>query len=292
MAVIEFDSEQPRRNNFHAWTTFLQRHPGVLIGGILLILIVAMAVLAPYLGTIDPQELSPIRRLRPPNAENWFGTDQLGRDVYSRVLFGARISLIVGFSVAVLSTAIGLFIGLVVGFSRWIDAVVMRVMDGLMAIPPVLLAIALMALTRANIQNVIVAITIAEIPRMTRLVRSLALNLRSQAFVEAARAVGTSKWRILWHHILPNTLAPVIVQATYVCASAIIIEAILSFLGAGTPPTTPSWGNIIAEGRTLFLVAAYLILIPSVFLSVTVLAINLLGDGFRDALDPRQASAL
>ena len=292
MAVIDLDSEQPRRNTLNAGATFLRRHPGVLIGGILLILIVAMAVLAPYLGTIDPQELSPIRRLRPPNAENWFGTDQLGRDVYSRVLFGARISLIVGFSVAVLSTAIGLFIGLVVGFNRWIDAVVMRVMDGLMAIPPVLLAIALMALTRANIQNVIVAITIAEIPRMTRLVRSLALNLRGQAFVEAARAVGTSNWRILWRHILPNTLAPVIVQATYVCASAIIIEAILSFLGAGTSPTTPSWGNIIAEGRTLFLVAAYLILIPSVFLSVTVLAINLLGDGFRDALDPRQASAL
>jgi peptide/nickel transport system permease protein len=292
MAVIELDSEQPQRNTLNAWATFLQRHPGVLIGGILLILIVAMAALAPYLGTIDPQELSPIRRLRPPNAENWFGTDQLGRDVYSRVLFGARISLIVGFSVAILSTAIGLFIGLVVGFSRWIDAVVMRVMDGLMAIPPILLAIALMALTRANIQNVIVAITIAEIPRMTRLVRSLALNLRGQAFIEAARAVGTSNWRILWRHILPNTLAPVIVQATYVCASAIIIEAILSFLGAGTSPTTPSWGNIIAEGRTLFLVAAYLILIPSVFLSVTVLAVNLLGDGFRDALDPRQASAL
>jgi peptide/nickel transport system permease protein len=292
MAVIELDSEQPQRNTLNAWATFLQRHPGVLIGGILLILIVAMAALAQYLGTIDPQELSPIRRLRPPNAENWFGTDQLGRDVYSRVLFGARISLIVGFSVAILSTAIGLFIGLVVGFSRWIDAVVMRVMDGLMAIPPILLAIALMALTRANIQNVIVAITIAEIPRMTRLVRSLALNLRGQAFIEAARAVGTSNWRILWRHILPNTLAPVIVQATYVCASAIIIEAILSFLGAGTSPTTPSWGNIIAEGRTLFLVAAYLILIPSVFLSVTVLAVNLLGDGFRDALDPRQASAL
>jgi peptide/nickel transport system permease protein len=292
MAVIELDGEPPRRNTLNAWATFLRRHPGVLIGGILLILIVAMAVLAPYLGTIDPRELSPIRRLRPPNAENWFGTDQLGRDVYSRVLFGARISLIVGFSVAILSTAIGLFIGLVVGFSRWIDAVVMRVMDGLMAIPPVLLAIALMALTRADVQNVIVAITVAEIPRMTRLVRSLALNLRGQAFVEAARAVGTSDWRILWRHILPNTLAPVIVQATYVCASAIIIEAILSFLGAGAPPTTPSWGNIIAEGRTLFLVAAYLILIPSAFLSVTVLAINLLGDGFRDALDPRQASAL
>ncbi len=292
MAVIELDDEPPRPNALNAWATFFRRHPSALVGGILLALVVAMAVLAPYLGTTDPQEISPIRRLRPPNSENWFGTDQLGRDIYSRVLFGTRISLIVGFSVAILSTAAGLFIGLIVGFSRWIDTVVMRVMDGLMAIPPVLLATALMALTKANIQNVIIAITIAEIPRMTRLVRSIALNLREQAFVEAARAVGTSPWRILWRHILPNTLAPVIVQATYVCASAIIIEAILSFLGAGTPPTTPSWGNIIAEGRTLFLVATYIILIPSAFLSVTVLAINLLGDGLRDALDPRQASAL
>jgi peptide/nickel transport system permease protein len=292
MAVIELDDEPPRPNALNAWATFFRRHPSALVGGILLALVVAMAVLAPYLGTTDPQEISPIRRLRPPNSENWFGTDQLGRDIYSRVLFGTRISLIVGFSVGILSTAAGLFIGLIVGFSRWIDTLVMRVMDGLMAIPPVLLAIALMALTKANIQNVIIAITIAEIPRMTRLVRSIALNLREQAFVEAARAVGTSPWRILWRHILPNTLAPVIVQATYVCASAIIIEAILSFLGAGTPPTTPSWGNIIAEGRTLFLVATYIILIPSAFLSVTVLAINLLGDGLRDALDPRQASAL
>ena len=292
MAVIELDNEQPRPNGLKAWAAFFRRHPSALIGGILLALVVAMAILAPYLGTIDPQEISPIRRLRPPSAENWFGTDQLGRDIYSRVLFGTRISLIVGFSVAVLSTATGLFIGLIVGFSRRVDTVVMRVMDGLMAIPPVLLAIALMALTKANIQNVIIAITIAEIPRMTRLVRSIALNLREQAFVEAARAVGTARWRILWRHILPNTLAPVIVQATYVCASAIIIEAILSFLGAGTPPTTPSWGNIIAEGRTLFLIATYIILIPSAFLSVTVLAINLLGDGLRDALDPRQASAL
>ena len=247
---------------------------------------------APYLGTVDPQALSPIRRLRSPNAENWFGTDPVGRDVYSRVLYGARVSLLVGFSVAVLSTAIGLVIGLVAGFNRAFDAVIMRVMDGLMSIPPVLLAIALVALTRASIQNVILAITIAEVPRVSRLVRSVGLTLREQPFVEAARATGTRPLRILLRHILPNTVAPLIVQATYVCASAIIVEAILSFLGAGTPPTIPSWGNIIAEGRTLFLVAAYMILIPSVFLSITVLSINLIGDGLRDALDPRLARAL
>jgi peptide/nickel transport system permease protein len=168
----------------------------------------------------------------------------------------------------------------------------MRIMDGLMAIPPILLAIALMALTRASIQNVILAITIAEVPRVARLVRSLGLSLREQPFVEAARAAGTRNWRILVRHILPNTVPALIVQATYVCASAVIVEAILSFLGAGTPPTIPSWGNIIAEGRTLFLVAAYMILIPSVFLSMTVLAINLVGDGLRDALDPRLARGL
>jgi peptide/nickel transport system permease protein len=208
------------------------------------------------------------------------------------VLFGTRVSLLVGFSVAIASTVIGLVIGLIAGFNRYLDAVVMRIMDGLMSIPPVLLAIALMALTKASIQNVIIAITIAEVPRVSRLVRSLGLTLREQPFVEAARACGTRSHVILWRHILPNCVAPLIVQATYVCASAIIVEAILSFLGAGTPPTVPSWGNIIAEGRMLFLVAAYIILIPSVFLSVTVLAINLLGDGLRDALDPRLARGL
>jgi peptide/nickel transport system permease protein len=270
----------------------LRRHPTAVVGGFLLVVIIAIAIFAPYLGTVDPQALSPIRRLRPPNAENWFGTDSIGRDIYSRVLYGARISLIVGFSVAVLSTAIGLVVGLTAGFNRVIDAVVMRIMDGLMAIPPILLAIALMALTRASVQNVILAITIAEVPRVARLVRSLGLSLREQPFVEAARAAGTPSWRILLRHILPNTVPPLIVQATYVCASAIIIEAILSFLGAGTPPTIPSWGNIIAEGRVLFLVAAYIILIPSIFLSLTVLAVNLLGDGLRDALDPRLARGL
>lgn len=271
------------------WRDLWHRHPTAAIGGALLILIVASAVFAPFLGTVDPQAINPIQRLRPPSAEHWFGTDMIGRDIYSRVLYGTQVSLIVGFSVAVLSTVVGLFVGLVTGFNRIVDAIVMRVMDGLMSIPPVLLAIALMALTKASIQNVIIAISIAEIPRVSRLVRSVVLTLREQPFVEAARAAGTRGWRILALHILPNAVAPLIVQATYICASAIIIEAILSFLGAGTPPTMPSWGNIIAEGRMLFLVATYIILIPSVFLSVTVLAINLLGDGLRDALDPRLA---
>lgn len=292
MTATPYESEQFAAARPGSLRALVHRHPTAVIGGVLLFLIIAIAVLAPYLGTIDPQALSPIRRLRAPNAQNWFGTDTLGRDIYSRVLFGTRISLIVGLSVAALSTAAGLFIGLLAGYNRVFDAIVMRVMDGLMAIPPILLAIALMALTRASIQNVIIAITIAEIPRVTRLVRSLGLTLREQPFVEAARAAGTRNWRILWRHILPNTVAPLVVQATYVCASAIIIEAILSFLGAGTPTTTPSWGNIIAEGRMVFLVAAYIILIPSAFLSVTVLAINLLGDGLRDALDPRLARNL
>jgi peptide/nickel transport system permease protein len=272
-----------------AWRDVVRRHPTALAGGLLLALMVAIAVLAPYLATVDPQAISPIHRLRPPGLEHWFGTDSIGRDIYSRVIYGTRVSLIVGLGVALLSTAVGLVVGLVSGFNRAADAVLMRVMDGLMSIPPVLLAIALMALTRASVQNVIVAITVAEVPRVSRLVRSVVLGLREQPFVEAARAAGTRNWRILARHILPNTVAPLIVQATYICASAIIIEAILSFLGAGTPPTTPSWGNIIAEGRTLFLVAAYIILIPGLFLSITVLAVNLVGDGLRDALDPRLA---
>ena len=295
MTALSYESEQPAaaavvRPGLLRET--LRRHPTAVLGGVLLVLVIGAAVLAPWLGTVDPEALNPIRRLRPPNLENWFGTDSVGRDIYSRVLYGTRVSLIVGFSVAVASTAVGLVIGLVAGFSRIVDGIVMRVMDGLMSIPPVLLAIALMALTKASIENVIIAITIAEVPRVSRLVRSLGLTLREQPFVEAARACGTRPWRILVRRILPNTVAPLIVQATYVCASAIIVEAILSFLGAGTPPTVPSWGNIIAEGRMLFLVAAYMILIPSVFLSVTVLAINLVGDGLRDALDPRLARAL
>ena len=205
------------------------------------------------------------------------------------MIYGARISLLVGLAVAVLGTLVGLAIGLVTGYLRWVDAIVMRVMDGLMSIPSVLLAIALMALTKASVGNVILAITLAEVPRVVRLVRSLVLSLREQPYVEAAVAAGTRLPLILWRHILPNTVAPLLVQATYVCASAMITEAILSFIGAGTPPNIPSWGNIMAEARSLFQIAGYLILFPGIFLSLTVLAVNLLGDGMRDALDPRLA---
>jgi len=267
----------------------LRRHPTAIAGAVVLAAMVIAAVLAPWLGTTDPLAVSPIRRLRPPGGEWWFGTDMLGRDVYSRVVYGARVSLAVGIAVALLSSVIGLTIGLVTGFLRWADAIVMRVMDGLMSIPSVLLAIALIALTKASLENVIVAITITEIPRVVRLVRGLVLTLREQPYVEAAVASGTRFVPILWRHILPNTLAPIIVQATYVCASAMITEAILSFIGAGTPPNIPSWGNIMAEARSLFQVAGYLVFFPGLFLAITVLSVNLLGDGMRDALDPRLA---
>jgi peptide/nickel transport system permease protein len=271
---------------------FLRRHPTVAVGGALLMLMLLMAVFAPYLGTVDPTALAPARRTRPPSAEHWFGTDMLGRDLYSRVIYGARVSLTVGFSVAALASLVGLAIGLFSGFVRWVDAILMRVMDGLMSIPPILLAVALMALTRGSVGNVIAAITIAEIPRVSRLVRGVVLSLREQPYVDAAVAAGTRTPMIILRHILPNTLAPMTVQATYICASAMIVEAILSFIGAGTPPIIPSWGNIMAEGRALWQVKPFIVFFPAVFLSVTVLAVNLLGDGLRDALDPRMAKGL
>ena len=274
------------------WQRFrdaFRRHPMAIVGGVILAMMIVIAVLAPYLATVDPQAVSPVKRLKPPSSAYWFGTDMLGRDVYSRVVYGARISLLVGLAVAALSTLLGIAIGLVTGYIRWLDAIVMRVTDGLMSIPSVLLAIALMALTKASVGNVIVAITLAEVPRVVRLVRSLVLTLREQTYVEAAIAAGTTLPRILMRHILPNIVAPLLVQGTYVCGSAMITEAILSFIGAGTPPNIPSWGNIMAEGRSLIQIAGYLILFPGICLSLTVLAVNLLGDGMRDALDPRLA---
>ena len=271
---------------------FLRNNPTVAIGGTLLLVLVLVGIFAPYLWTVDPTALAPARRLRAPSADHWFGTDAIGRDVYSRVLFGTRVSLTVGLSVALLATLAGLTIGLVSGFVRWADSIIMRVMDGLMSIPPILLAIALMALTRGSVGNVIMAITVAEIPRVSRLVRGVVLSLREQAYVDAAVASGTRTPMIILRHILPNTLAPMLVQATYVCASAMIVESILSFIGAGTPPTIPSWGNIMAEGRALWQVKPYIVFFPAAFLSLTVLAVNLVGDGLRDALDPRMAKSL
>lgn len=270
----------------------VHNHPTVAIGGAILALLVLVGIAAPVLFTVDPTALAPARRLRAPSSEYWFGTDMLGRDIYSRVLYGARVSLVVGISVAALASITGLVIGLVAGFVRWTDGIIMRIMDGVMSVPPILLAIALMALTRASVGNVILAITIAEIPRVSRLVRSVVLSLREQAYVDAAIASGTRTPLIILRHILPNTLAPMTVQATYICASAMIIEAILSFIGAGTPPTIPSWGNIMAEGRALWQVKPSIVFFPAAFLSLTVLAVNLVGDGLRDALDPRFAKRL
>jgi peptide/nickel transport system permease protein len=289
MAAVAIGTAKPVSPTWRNFRDALRRHPTAIVGGVVLLAMILVALLAPWLGTVDPQAVAPVKRLKQPGGDFWFGSDMMGRDVYSRVVYGARVSLAIGIAVALLSTLVGLAIGLVTGFVRWLDAIVMRVMDGLMSIPPVLLAIALMALTRASMENVIVAITLAETPRVVRLVRSLVLTLREEPYVMAAVAAGTRLPRILWRHILPNIVAPLLVQATYICASAMITEAILSFIGAGTPPNIPSWGNIMAEGRSMFGLANYLILYPGICLSLTVLAVNLMGDGLRDALDPRLA---
>lgn len=267
---------------------FTRRHPTVVWGAAVLIVMTVLTLLSPYI-TSDPLEIDPILRLKRPSSEYWFGTDYLGRNIFSRTLHGGRISLIVGLGVAIFATLTGLVIGLVSGYSRPIDAVLMRIMDGLMAIPEILLAITLVAITSASIQNVVMAITIPEVPRVARLVRSIVLTIREEPYVEAAVSVGTGIPKMLFRHILPNTLAPLLVQGTYVFAAAVITEALLGFIGAGTPPEIPSWGNIMAEGRTYFQLAPWIIFFPGLFLTLTVLAVNIFGDGLRDMLDPRLA---
>jgi peptide/nickel transport system permease protein len=271
----------------------LARNPGVLVGAVVLLLMILMGAAAPLLGTLSPSEINPTVRNRPPGFERailaddgsqrtrtyWMGTDSLGRDVYSRVVYGARVSILVGVAVAAISVAVGLVVGLIAGYVRPLDGIIMRLMDGLMAIPAILLAIALVSLFRAGLLSVIVAIVVPEIPRVVRLVRSVVLSVRGEPYVEAAITVGTPTPLLLVRHILPNTVAPLIVQGTFV----------LSFLGIGIPPETPTWGNIMAEGRNLFRVYPHGILFPGVFLALTVLAVNMLGDGLRDALDPKMA---
>lgn len=271
---------------------FVWRYPLVFLGATIVGLMAIAAFGAPWLGTVDPLALDPLRRLRPPDAVNWLGTDQFGRDIWSRVVYGARVSLIVGIAAAVLSIGIGLAIGLIAGYVRLLDSVVMRIMDGIMAIPGILLAIALVSLSGASTLTVVVAITIPEIPRVVRLVRAIVLSVREEPYVEAAIAAGTRLPLILLRHVLPNCIPPLIVQATYVCASAMLTEAILSFLGAGTPPEIPSWGNMMAEGRAFFPIAPRIVLFPGIALALTILAINVLGDGLRDRLDPRLAKRM
>ncbi|MFN4018574.1 MAG: ABC transporter permease [Reyranella sp.] len=279
------------------------RNPNVIFGGAILLTMLVIAILAPFLGTVDPQRIDPAARNKKPGTEITYrlddgttmkrvaimGTDSLGRDVYSRVLYGARVSLAVGVAVSVISVAIGMVIGLVSGYVRWADGIIMRIMDGLMAIPGILLAIALVSIWRAGLITVVFAIVVPDVPRVVRLVRSIVLTVREEPYVEGAISVGTPTWILMFRHILPNTVAPLIVQGTFLAAAAILTEAALSFLGIGIPPEIPSWGNIMAEGRTLFRVFPHNILYPGIFLALTVLAINIMGDGLRDTLDPKMS---
>lgn len=279
------------------------RNPNVIIGGTILLVMLAISILAPFLGTVDPTRIDPAARNKKPGTEitmrlddgqtvkrvALFGTDSLGRDVYSRVIYGTRVSLAVGVAVAIIAVAIGVVIGLISGYVRWLDGIIMRIMDGLMAIPGILLAIALVSIWRAGLVTVIFAIVVPDVPRVVRLVRSIVLTVREEPYVEGAISVGTPTWILMFRHILPNTVAPLIVQGTFLAAAAILVEAALSFLGIGIPPEIPSWGNIMAEGRTLFRVFPHNILYPAIFLAFTVLAINIMGDGLRDTLDPKMS---
>ena len=262
------------------------------LGGVFLLVMGGVAILAPWVTPYSYEAQDTLNTLAGPSAEHWMGTDRLGRDLFSRMIYGARVSLVVGISVAIASIAIGLFLGLLAGYFRLADALIMRVMDGLMAIPAILLAIALVSLSGASLVTVILAIVIPEIPRVVRLVRSIVLSIREEPYVEAAISVGTPTPKILWRHVLPNTIAPLIVQGTFVCGSAILLEAILSFLGVGIPPEIPTWGNIMAEGRDLFQIYPHSIFFPGIFLTLTVLAVNMLGDGLRDTIDPRMSKEI
>ena len=298
MSAESLDGAVPARTG---WRASLARDGGIVIGATFILFIAIVGMAAPWLGTVSPSEINPTIRNRVPGFEqtirnddgttrtyaHWMGTDSLGRDIYSRVVYGARISLVIGSTVSMIGVAVGLLVGLFAGYFRWLDGPIMRIMDGVMAIPAILLALALMSLFRAGLMSVIVAILVPEVPRVVRLVRSIVLSVREEPYVEAAIMSGTPTPLLLVRHILPSTVAPLTVQGTFICASAILVEAILSFLGVGIPPETPTWGNIMAEGRTLFRVFPHNILFPGLFLALTVLAVNMLGDGLRDTLDPR-----
>ncbi|WP_176085549.1 ABC transporter permease [Martelella sp. HB161492] len=254
---------------------------------IMLALIVLAAIFAPLLSAHDPVLMVPSERLKPPSADHLLGTDAMGRDLWARILFGGRVSLIVGAGATLGAVVIGLPLGLLSGYFRRLDPVIMRIMDGLMAIPGILLAVALIAIIRPSLTTVIIAILIPEIPSVVRLARARVLTAREEPYVEAARLLGTRGPTMLVRHLLPNTVAPIVVQSAYIFAAAILTEAALSFLGVGISAETPSWGNIMADGRLYFSIKPSLIFWPALALTLTILSINIIGDALRDALDPK-----
>jgi peptide/nickel transport system permease protein len=265
----------------------LLRHRLFMAGVLMCLAVLLCAALAGVIAGADPNQMQITRRLKPPSDVGWFGTDSFGRDLFARVLHGGRISLLVGITVAVITGVLGTLIGALAGFFPRLETPLMRVMDALMAFPAVLLAIAITAAMGPSVVNVIVALSITYTPRTARVARAAVLTVADSEFVQAARAYGASQLHLLWRHVLPNCMAPLIVQLTFVFGYAVLAEAVLSFLGMGTPPPTPSWGNIVAEGRTLLRVAPWICLFPGVAIALFVLGLNLLGDGLRDVLDPR-----
>jgi peptide/nickel transport system permease protein len=272
-----------------AWRTFCARNGGLMVGVAVLLIFIGIALLGPVLGAIDPQAMVTSQRLQPPSLEHWFGTDRLGRDIYSRVVYGTSSSLAVGVAVAILSCVLGTLFGLIAGYVRWLDSIVMRIMDGIMSIPSIMVAIATISVAGASLASVVAAIAINDVPRVARLVRGTMLSVREEPYVEAAVVLGSPGYFILLRHMLPSVLAPLAVLGTHIAASAMLLEATLSFLGCGLPPDIPTWGNIMADGRILFRIAPWIILFPGLTLAVAVLAINLLGDGLRDLVDPASA---
>lgn len=298
--VFEIYQDPPLRVRVRQWSSTawrtLRANPTLMFGMIILVLMSLIAIITftpadTLIARYDPQELSVRERIEGPSAEHWFGTDAFGRDVYSRTLHGAKVSLRVAASVAVLVSIVGVTLGILVGYNRMADNIVMRVMDGLMSFPTLILALALVATLGSSLNNVILVIVIVDTPSMTRVVRGVVLSLRERTYVEAARASGATTSRIMIFHIAPNTLAPVIVQASVFFAGAILTEAALGFLGVGIPEFIPSWGNIIASGRSFIRIGFWIAFFPGIFLGLTVLAANLVGDGLRDVLDPRLRGA-
>jgi peptide/nickel transport system permease protein len=276
-----FDSATSRR-----WRA-LRANPVSLIGGVLTALFLLIALAGPLLAPYDPMKLQPAERLRPPSASHWLGTDDFGRDVLTRMLYGTRVSMSVSLSVVVLCASLGIVLGLLAGYYRRVDAVLMRVLDGLMAFPAILLAIAIAAVLRPSITTAVVALTIVYVPRFTRVMRAPVLVAKETLYVDAARAAGASDARILLRHLLPNSIAPLTVQATFTFAFAILAEAALSFLGVGVPPPAPSWGGMLNDGRQYMAQAWWMTVGPGAMLMTATLALNLFGDGLRDVLDPR-----